>query len=111
MSAQISTMTNSRSYELRPRISSFRTNYSTNKIANPEAHLDELSAPKDEDGKSPSKQGEAPPSTATAKIHSVQTITMKTILGTFLTTATSVLQIETSLPPTQLRLRNPHLHD
>jgi len=45
----------------------------TNEIANTEAHLDELSAPKDEDGKSPSKQGEAPPSTASAKIHSITT--------------------------------------
>jgi len=56
MSAQISTMTNSRSYEPRPSISSCRTNYSTNKIANTEAHLNELSAPKDEDGKSPSRR-------------------------------------------------------
>ena len=72
MSAQISTMTNSRSYKLRPSISSCGTNYSTNEITNAEAHLNELSAPKHEDGKWPLKQGEAPPSTATAKIHSVQ---------------------------------------
>jgi ribonuclease HI len=54
----------------------------------------------------PSKQGAAPPWTATAKIDSVQRIAMKAILGTFRTTATSALQIETSLPPTYLRLRN-----
>src|SRR5579859_6008871 len=109
MSAQILTMMNSRSYKLRPSISSCTTNYSTNEIANTEAHLNKLLAPKDKDGKSPSKQGEAPPSTATAKIHSVQTITLNAILGTFHTTAMSALQIETSRPPVHLRLRNPHL--
>src|SRR5579859_6327986 len=105
MSAQILTMMNSRSYKLRPSISSCTTNYSTNEIANTEAHLNKLLAPKDKDGESRLKQGEAPPSTATAKIHSVQTMTMKAILGTFHTMAMSALQIETSLLPTHLHLR------
>jgi len=40
-----------------------------------------------------------------AKLESAQQIAMKAILGTFRTTATSALQIETSLIPTHLRLR------
>ena len=54
----------------------------------------------------PSKQSEPPPWTSTAKIDSAQRTAMKAILGSFRTTATSALQIETSLPPTHLRLRN-----
>jgi ribonuclease HI len=52
-------------------------------------------------------QGAKPPhrQPMLAKLESAQRTAMKAILGTFRTTATSALQIETSLLPTHLRLR------
>ena len=54
----------------------------------------------------PPKDRPTPPHISTARLESAQRTAMKAILGTFRTTATSALQIETSLPPTHLRLRN-----
>ena len=54
----------------------------------------------------PSKEGELASQTSTTKIDSVQRTAMKAILGTYHTTATSALQIETSLPLAYLCLRN-----
>ena len=54
----------------------------------------------------PSKQCQAPSGPSTVKIESTQKTAMKAILGTFSTTATSALQIETFLPPMHLHLRN-----
>src|SRR5579859_7580749 len=57
-------------------------------------------------GTNPSKKGEALSGASTTNIESAQRTAMKAILVTFRTTATSALQIETSLPLTHLRLRN-----
>jgi ribonuclease HI/endonuclease/exonuclease/phosphatase family metal-dependent hydrolase len=53
-------------------------------------------------------QGVTPPARqpSVAKLESAQRMAMKAILGTFRTTATTALQIDTSLLPTHLRLRN-----
>jgi hypothetical protein len=54
----------------------------------------------------PTKQGQTAPPSSTTKIDSAQRTAMKAILGTFQTTSSMALQIETSLPPAHLRLRN-----
>jgi hypothetical protein len=48
----------------------------------------------------------SPPPSSTTNLDSAQRTAMKAILGTFRTTPSTALQIETSLPPTHLRLRN-----
>ena len=53
----------------------------------------------------PLNAGQTHPPTQLAKIEAAQRTAMKAILGTFRTTATSALEIETSLPPAYLRLR------
>jgi hypothetical protein len=58
----------------------------------------------------PPKDGIHPPRTSPAKLESAQRTAMKAILGTSRTTATSALQIETSLLPTHHRLKNKVLH-
>jgi ribonuclease HI len=54
----------------------------------------------------PTKQGQIIPPSSTTKLDSAQRTAIKAILGTFRTTPSTALQIETSLPPTHLRLRN-----
>jgi ribonuclease HI len=55
----------------------------------------------------PLPDGKLPPKrTEMLKLETTQRTAMKAILGTFRTTSTSALQIESSLPPTYLRLRN-----